>query len=76
MATKQVRERSTGRYAHEWGVIGNGIVGESFHEVAECQHCDKVKVYGFGDGTPINFEKTYKNREAARRAGEPLFEGY
>lgn len=63
----QLRERETGRFIHEWTVIG---ASGSSPEVHECGHCGKVKAFH------IDKVKVYKNREAARQAGEVFFEGY
>lgn len=69
MATKtRNRDRSTGRYEHEWGIIAQDAT--TGRELAACATCDKIQATG-GDRA----EKLYANEAAARRAGEPVDAG-
>jgi hypothetical protein len=61
----------TGRYRHEWGVIG--LFGPGQGEVAECQFCGLVREYSRPFALP---ERQFKDREAARSRGLTFFEGY
>jgi hypothetical protein len=65
---RQERDKQTGRYIHIWGVIGSDERGEA----AECQDCGKVQWYSRHEKP----DRMFADREAARVAGAPMFQGY
>lgn len=60
MQNQQPRERHSGRYTHEWGVIGHNP--ETNREFAQCQLCGKV--WAYGGGQP---DRTFKDADDAAR---------
>lgn len=62
------RDRRTGRYKHEWAVIGEPDQ-DGHRQVEECQLCEKVRVDGIS--------RSFANREAVRnRPDVQLLTGY
>jgi hypothetical protein len=66
------RDPRTGRFVHNWLVIGAPTEEHKHVETHECDGCGKVRAFGPKRGNG----KIYKNKEAARAAGEMFDEGY